>query len=216
MSQQRWQRLAPLSGLVFVALIIIGFVIGGSSPDTNDSNAKITAYLAKDSNQTKNIVAWLLLMVAMVFLVIFYSALRSRLASAEGGVARFGTVAFGAGMANMTFLILAISIFIAPVITAQDADKFTLDPGIYRLTQDLGYMVWVASSVVGALVAWASAAVFLRTGLLPKWFARASVAAGVISLFGMFFFPIFVYWLWILVTSILLFRRGEVEPALAT
>ena len=41
----------------------------------------------------------------------------------------------------------------------------------------------------------------------PRWFGWFSVVVGIICLAAFFFFPIFVYWLWILVTGILLFLR---------
>ena len=217
MSQQSsWERWAPLSGVAFVVVIILGFAIAGSSPSSDDSNAKIAAYLAKDSNQTKNIIAWLLLMVAMLAVIGFYVVLRNRLVAAEGGSGQRGALALGAGIASTVFLITAISIFVSPLITADDAGKFHVDPGLYRLTQDLGYLIWVASAVAGSLVAWATAATVRRTGILPGWYAWYSIVSGVIALFGVFFFPIFVYWLWILVTSILLFvQRAPEAPAAA-
>ena len=215
MSQQSsWERWAPLSGVGFIALLVLGFAIAGSSPSSDDSNVKIAAYLAKDSNQTKNLVAWVILLVALLFAVWFFATLRNRLVAAEGGVGQRGSVALAAGITSTVFLVIAISIFVSPLVTADDADKFKVDPGLYRLTQDLGYMIWVASAVVGSLAAWATAATVFRTGMLPRWFGWFSVVAGILSLFGVLFFPIFVFWLWIVVTSILLFTRSaEAAPA---
>jgi hypothetical protein len=98
-------------------------------------------------------------------------------------------------------------VFISPIFAANDAPRHVIDSGIYRLTQDLGYQIWVFSVVVGALSVWATSAVALRTGLLPRWFAWAGVVVGVICLFALFFIPILVYWLWILVAGILLATR---------
>jgi hypothetical protein len=212
MSERSWHRWAPLSGAVFVVLFIVGFIVSGSSPSSDDPNEKIAAYLAKSSNQTKNIVAFFILLLAMLFLIWFYASLRARLAQAERGDHGLSSLAFGAGIASAVFQVMAISIFLSPIITADDADKFRVDPGIYRLTQDLGYMVWVASTVAGALVAWAASAVILRTGLLPRWFGWFGVVVGIISLFGVFFIPIFVYLLWILIISVLLYMRTAEAP----
>ena len=85
MSQRSWQRWTPMSGALFVVLIVVGFVVGGSSPDTDAPDAKIAAYLAKSSNQDRNFVAFFILMAAMLALIWFYSTLRSRLAQADGG-----------------------------------------------------------------------------------------------------------------------------------
>jgi hypothetical protein len=194
--------------------MVVGFLVSGSSPDSSDSNREITAYLTKDSNQTKNIVAFFILLVAMLFLITFIAALRDRLVLAAGDGVR-SSLAYGAGLLSSVLLFLAIAIFISPIILADDASKIPVDPSVYRITQDLGYMVWVASTVIGALVVWATSAVALATGILPRWFAWAGIVAGVICLFGIFFFPIFVYWLWILVASILLTLRPVPAPVAA-
>jgi hypothetical protein len=207
MSQGALHRWGPLAGPVFVVLMIAGFVIAGSSPDPDASNAKIAAYIGKDSNFTKNAVAFFVLLAALLFLVTFFAALRARLVEAEGGAGSHGALALGAGIASAVFLILAISIFVSPLFAAHDAKKNLIDPGIYRLTQDLGYMLWVASTVVGALVVWATSAVALRTGVLPRWFAWFGIVVGVLLLLALFFIPIFLYWLWILIAGILLAMR---------
>jgi hypothetical protein len=209
-----WQRRAPLAGAAFVVLIVVGFLIAGSSPDSSDSNQKIVDYLTKDSNQTKNIVAFFLLLVAMLFLITFIAALRDRLVLAAGD-GLHSSLAYGAGLVSSAFLFLAIAIFISPIILADDASKIPVDPSTYRITQDLGYIVWVASTVIGALVIWATSAAALATGILPRWFAWFGVVAGIVCLFGVFFFPIFVYWLWILIASILLLRSPVTAPAAA-
>jgi hypothetical protein len=208
MSQGSLQRWGPLAGPIFVVFIVIGFIVAGSSPDPNDSNAKILRYLADHSHLTQNEVAFVLLLVAALFLILFFAALRTRLVEAEGSPGHLGALAFGAGVASTVFLITAICVFISPVFAAHDAPRHVIDPGIYRLTQDLGYQIWVFSVVVGALPIWATSAVALRTGLLPRWYAWVSVVVGVICLFALFFIPILIYWLWILVTGILLATRS--------
>jgi hypothetical protein len=207
MSQRSWQRWAPMSGVAFVVLVVVGFVVAGNSPDTDASNAKITAFLARHSTQHRNIASFFVLMAAMLALIWFYAVVRSRLAQAEGGDGRRGSLAFGAGVASTVFLVIAISLFICTVVTANDTSKFPVDPGLYRLTQDLGYLFWISSAVVGALAIWATAAVVMGTRALPRWYAWFSIVAGIISLASFLFFPTFVYWLWILVTAILLTVR---------
>jgi hypothetical protein len=207
MSQGSLQRWAPLAGPIFVVLIVIAFFVSGSSPDSSDSNAKIVSFLADSSNQTANEVAFLLLVVAVLFLFVFYAVLRSRLVEAEGPPGHLGALAFGAGVASTVFLVTAIGTFVSPLFAADDAPRHLLDPGIYRVTQDLGYLLWVVSTVVGALTVWATSAIALRTGLLPRWFAWTGVVVGVICLFAVFFIPIFIFWLWILVAGIVLTNR---------
>jgi hypothetical protein len=204
--EQRMSRFGPLSGVVFVVLMVAGFVIAGSSPDPDAGSAKIARYLHDSSNYDKNVAAFFVLLAAMLFLLGFFAALRSRLGQA-GRSSGAGDLAFGAGVACTVFLVLAIALFVAPLIAAHDAPRHVLEPGIYRLTQDLGYMIWVASVVVASLAVWATAAVTLQTRALPRWFGWFSVVIGVICLFAIFFFPILIFWLWVLVASIVMFLR---------
>jgi hypothetical protein len=207
-------RWGPLAGVLFVVLTVIGFSVSGSSPDPDASNAKISAFLASDSNYNKNVVGLFLVLAAGLALVGFFASLRLRLAEAEGGLGGAAALALGAGVVSVVFFVLGILLFISPTIAAHDAKKALLDPGIFRLAQDLGYSIWIGSVIVGSLAVWATSAVVLRTGFLPRWFAWFGIVVGVIGLFAIFFFPIFLYWLWIIVAGILMFLRPA-QPVVA-
>jgi Domain of unknown function (DUF4386) len=216
MSLEARARWAPLAGPVFVALMVLGFIITGDSPAPDDSNSQIASYLGDDSKYDKNIAGFFFVLAATLFLVGFFAALRARLAEAEGERGGLAALAYGAGIASAVLMVVAIFVFISPVFAAHDAGRNVLDPGIYRLTQDLGYMLWVASVVVGALTVWATSALALRTGVLPRWFGWAGVVVGVLCLVAIFFIPIFVFWLWIVVAGVLLVRRpASAVPAAA-
>jgi hypothetical protein len=207
MSRDRLERWGALSGVAFVVVMVAGFALAGNSPDTSASDAKIVAYLSTHSHQTANIAAFFFVLLAGLCLLGFFAVLRARLIEAEGGAGGLGALALGAGVASTVFLLTAVSLFIAPLIVANDASHVAPDVGVYRFTQDAGYELWVASVVIGALAIWATAAVVLRTGILGRWFGRLSIAIGVINLLAIFFIPIFVFYAWIALTSILLTLR---------
>jgi hypothetical protein len=192
----RWN---PLAGVVAVACMVAGFAIAGSSPDTQGPDAKITAYFASSSNQTKNIVALLLFAVGIMFLIAFLWVLRERLG-------KTGTLVFGAGVASAVLWFTAVVFFTGPALAADDTSRFHLDPNLYRLVSDMGYAFWVGAVMTGAIVVWGTSAA--AAGTLPRWFSRAGIGVGVILLFAVFFFPAFLYWAWLLVASVLL-TRGE-------
>jgi hypothetical protein len=50
-----WSRWVPLTGVLAVAVMIISFAIAGSSPSSDDSDAKILSYFASTSHQHRNI-----------------------------------------------------------------------------------------------------------------------------------------------------------------
>ena len=45
MNQSRWERLAPLTGVISVVIIVAVFAIGGSTPEPEDGAAKVQASL---------------------------------------------------------------------------------------------------------------------------------------------------------------------------
>ena len=200
----RWERWSPLAGVLAVAGIVIAFGINSNSPDTNDSDEKITAYVTNHSHQVRNLVGFFLFVAGILFLLVFFSVLRSRLAEAEGGNARLAALAFGSGVASAVLWVAAIVLFSGPSLTAHDTDKFQVDPNTFRLLNDAGYEFWVAAVIVGALVVWATSAVALRTGILPRWFAWLGILIGILQLFAIVFVPVFLYWGWIVVAAVLL------------
>jgi Domain of unknown function (DUF4386) len=211
-----WERFSPLAGLLAVVGMVVAFGLVSGSPGSNDSDAKITSYYASNSHQTRSIVAWLVFMVAILLLLFFFATLRARLVSREGSTAKLSALAFGSGIASAVFWAASVFFFTGPGLAADDTNKFKLDPNTFRLVNDTGYAFWVAAVMVGALVVWATSAVALRTGLLPRWFAWLGIFVGIIQLFAIFFVPAFVYWGWILVASVLLTWRPAPARAAAT
>ncbi len=201
-----WERWAPASGAVAVILLVIAFLVAGSSPDPDDPETEIASYLASNSNQTQNFAAFFVFLAGVLFLLVFFSVLRSRLAAAEGPGGGLAPLAFGSGVASAALWIGAVSFFVAPLAVADERGALGAPADLYAFASDAGYLLWIGAVVLGALVVWATSAVALRTGLLPRWFAWVGVVVGVICLFAIFFIPAFVYWAWILVASLLLLR----------
>ena len=201
-----WERWAPASGAVSVILLVIAFLVAGSSPDPDDPEAEIASYLASNSNQTQNFVAFFVFLAGVLFMLVFLSVLRSRLAAAEGPGGGLAPLAFGSGVASGVLWIGAVSFFVAPLAVADERGALGAPADLYAFASDAGYLLWVGAVVLGALVVWATSAVAFRTGMLPRWFAWVGVVVGVICLLAIFFIPAFVYWAWILVASLLLLR----------
>src|SRR5438309_9942538 len=90
--QSTWERRAPLTGLIFVAIIIGVFAIGGSTPNGDASAQKATAFYVK--HHDKHALLALILGVALPFIVFFASSLRNDLRRA-GGTGQLANAAFG-------------------------------------------------------------------------------------------------------------------------
>jgi hypothetical protein len=204
MTYRWWERWAPSLGILTVVCWIVSFAIAGSNPSTDDSDSKITSYYASHSHQVRQIVGFFVFMAGVLLFLGFLAALRRRLATAEGPSGWLAGLAFGAGIASATLWSVAIALFTAPAFMTNDTSPANLDPKTFRMIGDLGYEVWIAAVVVGAVVVWATSALALRTGVLPRWFGWVGVLVGVILLLALFFVPAFVYWGWIVLAGALL------------
>jgi hypothetical protein len=212
--KQLLDRWAPLTGLLAVACSLGGVMLALNQPQDKDSNAKIVAYFANHSHRVHGVIGFFVFLAGLLFLLAFLGALRERLLAAEGQPGRLSALAFGAGIASIPLWAVSMLLANAASFAANESSAFRLDPNTFRLLADTAYFAWVAAVVVSSVVVWATSAVALRTSVLPRWYARLGIVAGVVQLFGFFFFPFFVWWLWIIATSILLISRRP-SPAAA-
>ena len=211
--KQLLDRWAPLTGLVSVACSLVGVMLVLNQPQDKDSNAKIVGYFANHSHRVHGLIGFFVFIAGLLFLLAFLGALRERLLAAEGQPGRLTALAFGAGIASLPLWAVSMLLANAASFAANESSAFRVDPNTFRMLADTAYFAWVAAVVVSSVVVWATSAVALRTSVLPRWYAQVGILAGVVQLFGFFFFPFFVWWLWIVVTSILLTRRPH--PAAA-
>jgi hypothetical protein len=211
--KQLWDRWAPLTGVLAVACSLVGILFALNQPQDKDSNAKIVAYFADHTHRVHGIVGFFVFLAGLLFLLTFLTALRERLLAAEGGSGRLSALAFGGGIASLPLWAVSMLLAYAASFAANESSAFRLDPNTFRVLADTAYYAWVAAVVVSSVVVWATSAVALQTSVLPRWYGRVGILAGVIQLFGFLFFPFFVWWLWIIVTSILLVRRPSPAPA---
>jgi hypothetical protein len=211
--KQLWERWAPLTGVISVACSLVGVLFVLDQPQTKDTNAKISAYFADHSHRVQGAVGFFVFLAGILFLLAFLGTLREQLVSTEGQPGRLTALAFGAGVASLP--LWAISMLLANVVsfTVSESSSFTLDPNTFRLLSVASYITWVAALFVSSVLVWATSAVALRTGALPRWYALAGIVVGVVQLFGLFLFPFIAWWLWIGVTSVLLVTRRGLAPA---
>jgi len=205
--KQLWERWAPLTGVLAVACSFVGIMVALNQPQDKDSNAKIVAYFHDHTHRVDGVVGFFVFLAGLVLLLAFLEALRERLLAAEGQPGRLSTLAFGAGVASLPLWALSMLLANGASFAANESSSFRVDPNAFRLLADSAYFAWVAAAIVSSVVVWATSAVALQTAVLPRWYGRLGIIAGVVQLFGFFFFPFLVWWLWLIVTSILLIRR---------
>jgi len=208
LTEQRWPAFAPLAGIVFVALAVLAFAVGGETPDINDSPVKILKYY--NDHDTKNIWASAFLAWGTVFFFFFLGVLRSALQAAEGGASRLSAVAFGGG------LILGVGMLSFAGFTftlADGADHLTPDAAqaLNALNSDFFFPVAVG---LGTLLL-ATALCSIRSKLFPAWLSWITLIIGIAALTPVGFFAFLLFGLWTLLVSVLLWRGGAARPAAA-
>ena len=206
--KQLWDRWAPLTGALSVACSLVGVMFVLDQPQEKDSDAKIVAYFAQHSHRVDGIVGFFVFLAGAMLLVAFLATLRERLPAG-----RAAALAFAAGIASVPLWAVSILLADATSLATSETSAFRVDPNTFRLFANASYAAWVAAVAVSALVVWAVSAVALRTGVLPRWYALAGIPVGIVQLFGWLFFPFFVWWLWLIVTSVLLVLRPRTAAA---
>jgi hypothetical protein len=202
--RDRLSRLVPLTGLVFVGLLVATFVLSWNTPDDKASGAKVIAYY--HAHRSQLITANVLGAYAVVFWLFFTGSLRGHLrrAGASDGlstVATGGAIVFGVGGAILSAL------------------GFTLANEINRLDASGAHTINLISNGIffplaagQAVFAIASAEAILRTRALPAWLGWLALVFGVVSITPVGFFGTFVLLLWTVIVSVLMYRRGS-QPA---
>jgi MFS family permease len=202
----RWSRRAPLTGLVFVGLLVACFALSWNTPDDKASGAKVISYF--HAHRSQLITANVLGAYAVIFWLFFTGSLRSflrRAGASEGLVttAFGGAIVFGVGGAILS----ALSFTLANEINRLDAQ------GAHTLNL-LSTGVFFPIAAGQAVFAISSAIAILRTRALPAWLGWLAIVLGVVSITPVGFFATFVLLLWSLIVSVLVYRSAE-QPASA-
>jgi hypothetical protein len=209
MQQSKWERLAPLTGLLFVAIVVAVFATGGSSPDPHDSALKVQDYYSK--HHDKHTVLALTLGIAIPFLLFFISTLRHDLRRV-GGTGQLANAAFAGGaLAAAGFGILA-TVHLALTDAAGHAKTIGTAQTLNVLD---GNDFIPAAAGLGVLVLAAGLST-VRHGGLPKWLGWAGIVIGILVFTPAGFFAFLASGVWIALASILLTQARRGAPATST
>ena len=199
----RKESLLPLTGLLFVVLLIASFFVGGEPPDADSPVQEIVDHYV--DNDTEIVIAAFMFAAAAISLLVFASYLRKLFGDAQPGASILpGLVLVGAsiiavgGAIDTTFLI-------ALVEAAEDIDPVGVQALQALWDNDfipiaLGILVFIGSAGLAAI----------STGALPKWLGWAAIVifvAGFAGPVGFVAFP--ASGVWVITTSILLSVRGS-------
>ena len=204
----RWM---PLSGALFVLLWVIAFLILGDTVESRDSDATILAYFGNEGQRTREFLALIFLVTASLPFIVFLSVLRSRL---DGGAREvWAMAAYGAGLVSTTLWTVAAVLYSLPSLTTNSGGEFELDPDMFRLLSDAGFLVWVSAGTVMSVVVLATSIVGTSEGVIPRWLSRLGYVVAVALLASFLVIPVMLLLAWLLAVSITLVRRRDTSGA---
>jgi hypothetical protein len=211
MDWARWERFAPLSGVVAVVLWIVGVILEGSTGYSGKETPEEVLAVLQDDASTL-IAAGIVFAFGVVFFIWFLGSLRATLFAAEGGVGRLSSIAYGSGMLAALCLLLQV----APTVQgAFDEDDLSADAA--QSLQSMGEAFFGATELTLIAMFLAVGLVILRTRMLGLWLGWVSLAIALL----LAIIPIGwagVVWafpLWTIVTSVLLYLRAPAAPVAA-
>lgn len=203
------RRWLPLSGVAFVVLmlvVIVGF--SGETPGTGDSGAEIASFY--EDEEVRQGIAAFLLAATVPFLLLFAAALAG-LASATD---RAWREIWRRMLLGGSFILGAIIMVMAMIHFALADGAGNVDPPALQALNLLDGNFWVAANPALGLMMLGAAGWLLGR---PGNYNRLGWAALVLGI-GLFipfvdFFALLLSLLWIIVTSVVLYRTPQDERA---
>jgi hypothetical protein len=205
--QSTWERLAPLTGLVFVAIVVAVFATGGSTPGDHDTAREVQDFYGQ--HHDKHMLLAFIMAISIPFLLFFVSILRYELRRA-GGTGQLANAAFAGGvLAAAGFGILAF-VHLA-LADAGDSVKTIGTTQALNVLDNNDFLPMAAGMGVLVLAAGLST---VRHGGLPKWLGWVGVVIGVAAFTPAGFFAFLLSGIWVVIVSILLtLGRQSAAPA---
>jgi len=194
--------LVPLTGVGFVLLGIVSFIVGGEPKSADDPVREIVDYYVdnKDSIQASAFLG-----VAATLLLVFFGAYLRRVLRAAAPereilslVSVLGLVVIAVAFAIDTTILIALS---------EAADD--IDPAAVQSLQALWDNDFVPLVLGVLMFLWATGLAVIRTGVLPKWLGWVMVVLGVVALTPIGFAAAIGAAILVVVLSILLSVRAR-------
>ena len=198
------ERFAPLTGVAFVVIVLIGFIVGGDTPGAHASAARADSFY--DRHHDAQTVAALLVGLGAAFLPFFASSLKRAL-DWSGGTGRLANAALGGGVIASTGFLVAATVHLA---LADAAGKTS--PQVTQALNVLDNNDFIPMAAGLGVLLIASGMAILRYRALPRWLGWVGLVVGILIFTPAGFIAFLASGLWILVASVLLFLGAQAGP----
>jgi hypothetical protein len=195
-------RFLPLTGLLFVLLLIASFLIAGEPPQADDPVEEIVEHYVDNDDAI-----WISTIVgglAVLSLLFFGAYLRRLFAAAErpeGGILSALVLTAAAIMAVGAGIDMTISVSLAEA--AED-----IDPAAVQALQALWDNDFVPVAIGIVLLLLSSGLSIVKHGALPKWLGWVAIVIAVVGMTPIGFAAFPLGGIWVIIVSILLTVRA--------
>ncbi len=212
MSANASDRLAGISGILWIILVLVGFgAIAGFSPSITDSKADVVEYFAL-ANATRVYIGEYLEILAFLLFAVFAARLLSILREAEGGTAWLSRLALGGAVLFIAFSLAGVAPLIAGTYRAEHGG---LGEDSLVALNDLRVALYWMSLLVAPLFLLPVGLLIARTGVFPHWLGWGAITLGAVLLLGLIAptsgigdIASMLMGLWVLVVGVLLVVRS--------
>jgi hypothetical protein len=217
MSTRLMARLGAGSGIAYAGLIMVGGATGPAAgiPATNASPGTIGTYIAHHAPTTSQWAGVYVEVLALLAFAVFVSYLWRVLRDAEGDRGWLAGAALSGGLLAVTIKLASLPAALAALYRADDGISAQVATALIDMNNIAFALTWAPTALMLA----ATAAVALRTGVLPRWLGRSAIAIAVGLLASLPFAasaepPTFMLALiWIIAASVVLVRRVDAPAA---
>lgn len=207
--RSRLERLAPLTGVLAVALIVAAFVVFPDEvPETDKSVAEIAKFW-RDHDDEASISA-VLLALSAIPMTWFAGSVRRVLDRAEGGRGRLAAIAF-AGL-----VIYSVGALVGGALqfaAGESADQ--ISPAAIETLNAITVNFWFPYIAGIAIFMLATGVASLRHRALHPALGWTALALGILGITPLGFFAFLASGLWILAASVVLYLRDDADAPAA-
>ncbi|HET9121139.1 MAG TPA: hypothetical protein VFN72_11470 [Solirubrobacterales bacterium] len=215
MAEPRRDFWTPTAGILAAITFLVGVVMVTNSPDSDDNNAQIIAWYADHGHRVTVIIGAFILAFCGLFLLWFAAGLRQWLRLAEGPEGRLSNVVLGGAVLLVGLLWVGASLLAAiPAGESIGGASALTVSDVGRYLPQAGFGAILLFAMFGAIAMIDAASVVIwRTGVLPRGIASLGFVCSVILLFGIIYLPMIALPIWLIATSIALYRRPRQATA---
>jgi hypothetical protein len=204
-SVARWTALA---GAAYVVFFVVGTIVLFSGAPAGDAPPlKVIQWYADSGHRDRINIGWLLVGLGIFFFLWFAATVRRAVMAVDGEGILTAVVGIGGGVyAAVAFAAVALNSGIRTM--SDDTFRHQVYPDLIHAANDASYVMHATgAAALGAMIIAMSLA-FMWGAVWPTWAGWLGVVVGILAIGAIFFFTQWLFLLWILVVSIVMFMRG--------